>query len=227
MYGTLINAGAVIVGGILGLIIRSGLPKNIIKSVFQVIGLFTLVLGMTMAQKTDNYLLIIFSIVGGTVLGELLGLEVLMRKFSDFLKSKFKLGDEKFTEGFISSFLLFCMGSMTILGALEEGLGSEPNLLLAKSVMDGFGAMALAASMGVGVLFSVIPLLLYQGGLTYSAAFAQDLLTESLQNEITAVGGILLLGLGINILEIKQLKILNMTPALFIALTLYFSGLFS
>ncbi|MDD3493907.1 MAG: DUF554 family protein, partial [Candidatus Thermoplasmatota archaeon] len=109
------------------------------------------------------------------------------------------------------------MGSMTILGAIEEGLGGAPNLLLAKSVLDGFSSIALAASLGIGVLFSALPLLAYQGGLTLFAGSLESVLTHPVINEVTAVGGILLLGLGITILEIREVRVLNMLPALLIA----------
>lgn len=227
MTGTLINAAAVIAGSLIGLMVRSALPKNISKSVFQAIGIFTLVLGFSMAMKTTNYLLMIFSIVIGTIIGELLNIEAGMNHFANFLKKKIKSKNKAFSEGFVTSFLLFCMGSMTILGAIEEGLGDKPNLLLAKSVLDGFSSIALAASMGIGVLFSAVPLLIYQGGLTLFAGSLQDALTQTLQTEISAIGGILLIGLGINILEIKKLKVLNMLPSLVIVVILLYTGWFS
>ena len=220
MEGTIINAAAVIIGSSIGLLIHSKLPKKIISISFQGIGLFTLFLGVTMASKTNDYLIMIFSIVIGSIIGELLAIDKGINKFSNWLKSKVKSNNAKFSEGFVTSFLLFCMGSMTILGAIEEGLGNEPNLLLAKSLLDGFSSVALAASMGIGVLFSAIPLLLFQGGLTLFAGALEGFLTEAMINELTAVGGLLLIGLGINILEIKTLKITNMLPALIIAVVL-------
>jgi len=123
----------------------------------------------------------------------------------------------RFAEGLVTAFLLFCMGSMTVLGAIEEGLGGKPNLLAAKSVLDGFASLALAASLGIGVLFSVIPLLIYQGGLTLLAGSLHAVMSEVVVNEVSAAGGLILIGLGITILEIKQLKVLNMLPALVFA----------
>jgi len=128
--------------------------------------------------------------------------------------------NEKFTEGLVTAFLLWCMGSMTILGAMEEGFGNHPNLLLAKSVLDGFSSIALSASMGIGVMFAAIPLLIYQGGLTLLASLLGDFVSDAVIAEITAAGGLLLIGLGIDILEIKKLKILNMLPALVVAIIL-------
>lgn len=220
MQGTLINAGAIIVGSIVGLIIHSKLPERITTITFQGIGLFTIVLGVSMAMKTSNFLIMIISIVSGSVIGEFLDLENAIVRFSEWIKSKTKFGDDKFSEGFITSSLLFCMGSMAILGAIEEGLGGNPNLLLAKSVLDGVASIVLAASLGIGVIFSAVPLLLYQGGITLFAGSLQHFLTDTIINELTAVGGLLLIGLGISLLEIKKLKIMNMLPSLLIVVIL-------
>lgn len=220
MFGTLINAAAVIVGGAVGLLIHTRMPKKIVRICFQAIGLFTLFLGVNMAFKTSQFLILIFSVVVGSIIGEWIDLDRQLHRFSAWLKRKVKSNNDQFSEGFVTSFLLFCMGSMAILGAIEEGLGNAPNLLLAKSLLDGFSAIALAAAMGVGVLFSAVPLVLYQGGLTLFAAFVEPYLTETVINELTAVGGLLLIGLGINLLEIKTIKVTNMLPALLIAVVL-------
>jgi uncharacterized membrane protein YqgA involved in biofilm formation len=220
MIGTIINTAAVIGGSLLGLLIRSRLPKRITERVFQAIGLFTLFLGIHMAGKTDNFLILVSSIVIGTIFGEALDIDAAFQRYRNWIKNKLNASSSTFTEGFVTSFLLFCMGSMTILGAFEEGLGDEPNLLMAKSMLDGFSSVALAASFGIGVLFSAIPLFLYQGGLTIFASMLANYLTTPVVNELTAVGGLLLLGLGLNILGIKQLKIMNMLPALLIAVAL-------
>ena len=220
MFGTLVNVGAVIAGSLLGLVIHKRMPEKITKLVFQAIGLFTLFLGFTMAGKTSNYLILIFSLVIGSIIGELLNIEKQINKLSDWIKAKSGSSNAKFSEGFLTSFLLFCMGSMTILGAIEEGMGGNPDLLLAKSILDGFSSIALSAAMGIGVLFSAIPLLIYQGGLTLFAGYLQDYLTTPMINELSAVGGIILIGLGINVLEIKQIRVINMIPALLVAIVL-------
>jgi uncharacterized membrane protein YqgA involved in biofilm formation len=220
MLGTVINAGTVIVGSSIGLVVHSRLPKRITTIVFQGIGLFTLFLGITMAMKTGNFLVMIFSIVLGGIAGELLDVDGRMTRMSEYLKKRIRLKSERFSEGLVTAFLIFCMGSMSILGPIEEGLGKPPNILLAKSVLDAFSSMALAASLGVGVTFSVIPLVIYQGGITLFASYAQGFFTSVLINELTAVGGLLLIGLGIDILEIKSLKILNMLPSLVIVVIL-------
>jgi len=215
--GTLINVGAVIVGSLLGLFFHARLPKRFTTVAFQGIGLFTLFIGFTMAAKTKSLLVLVFSIVLGAIVGELMDIDKWLNRFGGWLRVRLKLGNERFAEGLVTAFLLFCMGSMTVLGAIEEGLGGKPNLLAAKSVLDGFASLALAASLGVGVLFSVIPLLLYQGGLTLLAGSLHAVMSGAVVNEVSAAGGLILIGLGITILEIKQLKVLNMLPALVFA----------
>ena len=220
MLGTLVNVTAIIVGSIIGLIVHTKLPKRIITIVFQGIGLFTIFIGIKMALKTDHLLIMVFSIVIGSVIGEMINIEKGINKLSEYLKQKIKISNDKFSEGLITAFLLFCLGSMTIIGSIEEGLGGRPNLLMTKSLMDGFSSIALSASLGIGVIFSVIPLLIYQGGLTLFAGYLQNFFAQTMINELTAVGGILLIGLAINILEILKLRISNMLPSLIIVITL-------
>lgn len=223
MTGTLINAAAILVGSLIGLVLNAKLPKRFIQIVFQGIGLFTLFIGVFMAFKTNNLFFMVISIVLGGIIGEWINIEKYINLFGDKIKNKFKSKNSRFSEGLVTAFLLYCMGSITILGAIEEGLGNQPNLLLAKSVLDGVSSIALSAALGFGVAFSIIPLLIYQGGLTLLAATFGNYFSEVIINELTAVGGLLLIGLGISILEIKPLKILNMTPALVvIILIVYF-----
>ncbi|MEA3505625.1 MAG: DUF554 domain-containing protein [Bacteroidota bacterium] len=220
MFGTFVNIIAIIVGSTLGLFFKSLLPQRYIKIIFQVIGLFTLYLGFSMSLKSNNFLIVIFSLVLGSIIGEVLSLDKQIDKFGDFIKGKIKTNNEKFSEGLVTAFLLYCMGSMTVLGAVEEGLTGSPDLLLAKSLMDGVSSIALSSALGVGVVFSIIPLFLFQGGITLFAIFLSDFFSTVIINELTAVGGILLIGLGITVLEIKQLKIINMVPALIIVVIL-------
>jgi len=223
--GTLINVAAVIVGGVLGLLFRSRLPERITHSFFQAIGLFTLFLGFSMSLKTSNPLLLVFSLILGALLGTVLRLQERMENAGNHIQKRLKLKGGQFSEGMVTAFLIFCMGSMTILGAIEEGLGNEPKLLMIKSLMDGFSSMALVAALGVGVIFSAIPLLIYQGGLTLLAAWVGEAMSSVMIDELTATGGILLIGLGITILGIKKIEVLNLIPALiFIVPLVYFFG---
>ncbi len=214
--GTLINVAAVIAGSLIGLLINRKLPPRIITIIFQVMGIFTLVLGISMALKTEHYIVIIGSLVAGAVIGEWINLEKYMNRWSESLKRRIRIGNDKFSDGMITAFLLYCMGAMTILGAVEEGVEGSYEILLMKSLMDGVSSIALASGLGIGVMFSVVPLLVYQGGLTLFSSFIGDRFTEVIINDLSATGGILLIGLGINILEIKHLRILNMVPALVI-----------
>jgi uncharacterized membrane protein YqgA involved in biofilm formation len=220
MLGTLINAGAVVIGSIVGLLVHSRLPSRITAIAFQGIGLFTLFLGVATAAQTSNYLVMIFSIVVGAVLGELADLDGLVNRFGEWSKRRLGFQGDKFSEGLITSLLLFCTGSMTILGSIEEGLGGISKTLLAKSVLDGFSSVALSASLGVGVIFSAIPLLAYQGALTLLAGSLKTFFTATVISELSSVGGLLLMGLGINILDIKKLKIVNMLPSLLVTVVL-------
>ena len=214
MFGTIVNVLAVLIGGSLGLLLNKKLPDRFVKIFFQVIGLFTLFLGISMALDTTRILHMVIALISGALIGEGMRLDILFEKMGATLKKRFKLGNEKFTEGFLTAFLLYCMGSLTILGAIEEGMGGSPKLLLVKSLMDGISSIALASGLGIGVLFSVIPLLIYQGGLTLLASGFGEFVPQLYITELSAVGGVLLIGLGISIMEIKKINVMNMLPAL-------------
>jgi uncharacterized protein len=218
MLGTFFNIATIIVGSLIGLIFHSRIPEKVSERAFQGIGLFTIFLGVKLALQTSNFMIMIFSLVLGAIVGELIDIDKQLNKAADRLKSRLSSDNSRFSEGLVTAFLLFCMGSMTILGAIEEGLGGKPNLLIAKSILDGFSSIAFASVMGIGVMFSVIPLLIYQGGLTLLASLVGESLSELAINEMSAVGGILLIGLGITVLKIKEIKVLNMLPSLLLAL---------
>jgi uncharacterized protein len=214
MTGTLVNVATVIAGTAIGLLLKSRMPEKLVKTVFQALGLFTLVIGFIMALKVNSLLIVVFSLVLGAIVGELIDLEVYADRAGARLKKSIKVGGDKFSEGLLTAFLMFCMGSMTILGAFDEGMKNDSTLLITKAVMDGFSSIALASALGIGVGFSVIPLLIYQGGLTIFASYLGAFFSEPMIMELTATGGILLIGLGINILEIKKIKVFNLLPAL-------------
>ena len=218
--GTLVNALAVILGSLLGLLLRHGLPERLRGIVMQGIGICTLLIGMQMALKVQNLLILVFAILLGGLLGEWARLEDRLRGLGERLRQRMGSTEHRFTEGLMMAFLIFCVGSMTVVGALEEGIHGNPQLLYVKSVLDGFTSIALAATYGVGVLFSVIPLLLYQVALTLLASAAQPLLSEVLISQLSAVGGVLILGIGINVLELKLVRVTNFLPALLIVIPL-------
>ena len=214
MIGTLVNTAAVIVGGAIGLLLKKNMPQRITTIYFQAVGLFTLAIGISMVVKMDHILIVVASMALGSLLGEWLNIEAGAEKLSEYLKKKFRIGSDKFSEGLITAFLLFCIGSMTILGTIQEGTGGSSDLLFTKSLMDFFSSILLASAFGFGVIISAIPLFIFQTILTLIAMYACRLFTPEIIQGLTSVGGILLIGLGINILEIKKLRIMNMLPAL-------------
>ena len=223
MTGTIANATAIILGTLAGVLIRSRLPQ---KSVFQGIGLFTLAIGISMSLKSANLLLAVLSLVIGGLIGQALNLDRHLRQLTERLQRIAKKetaetqSSSRFTEGLITATMLFCVGSLSILGAIEEGSGETPRLLLTKSIMDGISSIALASSFGICILFSSVPLLIYQGGLTLFAGAMMRFMSGNMIAELTGVGGILLIGLGINILKIKEINIINLLPALIVAVIL-------
>lgn len=219
--GTFINTFSVILGGSLGILIKNSLPEKYKKIIFQGIGLFTILLGISMAIPFPNPLIIIFSILIGGLIGVLINLEERLDNLSSILKKKLNLKDSKFNEGLITAFLIYCIGSMTILGAINEGISGDNSLLITKSVLDGFTSIALASTFGIGVIFSVIPMLIFQGGLTLLASFFGNFFTESLIQYLTSTGGILILGIGINLLELKKISVLNLLPSLIVVVVLF------
>ncbi len=230
MVGTLVNTGAIIAGSLVGMMVHSRLSPKMTHIVFQGIGLLTLAIGISMCLHIQSMILVVVSIVLGSVIGQLIDIDKYLRLFSDYLqkKSRRKVKDSdetiiqsnRFSEGFITASMLFCIGSMAILGAIEDGMGKTPNLLYTKSIMDGISAIALASSFGICILFSSVPVLIYQGGLTLFAAFIMRYMSEGMTENMTGVGGILLIGLAINILKIREINVTNMLPALVIVVIL-------
>ncbi len=221
-FGTLVNVFTVLLGGSVGLAIGNRLPKRFATVLFQSIGLFTIFLGVMMALKVDALLVVVISLVTGGLVGVWLNLDFRIEGLGQWVKRYSNFTNERFSEGFVTAFLLFCMGSMTVLGSIEEGLGHGSQILIVKAVMDGFSAMIFCQALGVGVLFSVIPLLLYQGGITLLAHYVGAFLPNYIVNDMAATGGILLMGLGITIMEIKTVKVMNMIPSIVFAVVFSF-----
>jgi uncharacterized membrane protein YqgA involved in biofilm formation len=216
MFGTIVNVITIIIGTSIGVLFKRKLPEKIIHIIFQALGLFTLFFGIAMSLKSENYLVIIFSLALGAIIGQLIDIEKYITKLSEKIKKRAKVDSSTFNEGLITAFLLFCTGPMTILGAIDEGLRSNSELLLTKAVLDGFASIALASALGIGVGVAIIPLFIYQSSITLAAIFLGNFLPENLIIEISAIGGILLIGMAINMLEIKNIKVINMLPAIVI-----------
>jgi len=219
--GSIVNAIAVIVGSLVGLGIGSFIPERIRSSIFQVIGLFTLVLGIKMALDTQYFLILLSSLVIGVLLGEALNIERGLETIGSLLKEKFKSENKLFSEGLITAFLLYCIGSMTFVGAIEEGINNDRTLLYTKSIMDGLTSILLASTLGTGVLISAIPLLIFQSVLTWAALYFEDHLSPEMITELSAVGGVLIIAISLNILGMLKIKVSNLLPALILVLPIY------
>ncbi len=220
--GTFINMATVSAGSLLGLWLQQLFPANVQAIIFQAIGLGTLVIGIQMALKVpDGFLLIfIFSLILGGILGELIHFDALLNGFGDWIKKAFRVEDSRFTEGLATAFLLFCIGSMTIVGAIEEGLQGKRELLLIKSTLDGITSIAFATTYGIGVLFSIIPMLFLQGGTTVLARQLHRFFTTVIIAQLSAVGGVLIIAIGIRLLELGAVNIENLLPALVVVVGL-------
>ena len=238
MMGTLINVVAVLIGGGLGIFFGARLPEQLKKTVISGMGLFVLAIGVQMFLKTGNALIVLGALLIGAILGEWWRIEDGIEALGGWLERKFTRGDGSassrfapygdFVRGFLSASLIFCTGPMAILGAISDGLRGDYLTLSIKSVLDGFIAIAFSSTLGVGVLFAILPVFLYQGGISLLAHQLSAILSETMINEMTATGGVLLIGLSISsLLEIKKIKVGNFLPALAVApLIVYVLSLF-
>jgi len=217
LTGTVINVVAVAVGGGLGLLVGSRLPDRSRRTVMDGLGLVCLVLGIEMALNTQNSLVVLLSMLLGALVGEWARIEDRLASLGDALKARLRGGGARFTEGFVAASLLFCVGPMAILGSISDGLRGDYSLLAVKSVLDGFAAMAFASTMGIGVLFSTLSVLVYQGGITLLAGTAEAMLTAPVVAELTATGGVMVLAIGIRLLDLRDIRVGNFLPALLFA----------
>ena len=186
-FGTLFNVATVLIGSTIGLLFKKMISPELNKKVFFVMGLFTLVLGLSMSIKSSDFILMFLSLVFGTMYGEYCNLDKSITNFTEKIKTKINVKDAKFTDGIVTAFLLFCIGSMTIVGAIDEGLGKTPDILYTKSIMDGISSIILASAFGIGVLFSVFPMLIFQGGITILVFYYKEFLPVATKLLITEV----------------------------------------
>ena len=225
--GTIINAIAIIIGGALGLLFRKGFPERIAQTTLKMLGLITIVIGISMALQSQELIMVLVSLVIGAVIGEWINIEDRLERFGKWLEKKLHLTEGSPAKGFIYASLLFCVGSMAIVGSITDGLKGDHSILMTKAIMDGIISIPFAASMGIGILGSAVPVLLYQGGLTLLAWKLQSLFTPSMIRELTSVGGVIVLGIGINILGLQKIRVGNFIPALLlIILVFYLKNLF-
>ena len=223
MTGTFLNIATVLIGGIIGLLFGARIPERFKSTVIAGMGLFTFAMGVQMFLKTENPLIVLGALLIGALLGEWTRIEDGLHKLGASLEKCFarddsEEGSAKFVRGFLTASLLFCVGPMTILGSLQDGLTGNYELLAVKSVLDGFAAMAFASTLGMGVLFSSVIILVYQGGLSLLAGWLSPIISETMMAEMTATGGVLLMALAVSsLLEIKKIRVGNFLPALFVA----------
>jgi len=229
VLGTIVNAIAIVLGGLVGLLFGQAFPEKMKKTVIQGIGLAILLIGVSMALETKNPLVIILSLVLGGIIGEWIDIELRLQHVGQWLERKFAKNGQggQFAKGFVTTSLIYCVGAMAIMGSLESGLNGKHDILFAKSMLDGITAVIFASSMGIGVLVSAIPVFLYQGTITMAAGLLQGVLSPPVIAEMSATGGLLILGIGFNILELKEIKVGNLLPAIFVVvpITLLFTKL--
>jgi hypothetical protein len=240
--GTLINTAAIIVGTAIGMIVGDRYPEKMKETVMSGLGLVTSIIGIKMALTTENILYPLAGIALGGILGEILDLNMWVNRLGDYLESKFyKLGAKRskgekglcadkeealldgnaysqgaFSKGFVTASLLFCIGPMAIIGGIQDGLTGDFSTLAAKATIDGFTSIAFASSLGIGVGLSCVPVFIYQGAITLGAGFFSQILSAQMVTEMTAVGGLLLFAIGLGLLEIKEIRVANLLPAIVI-----------
>ncbi len=221
MTGTLINVALVLMGSALGLLIGARLPERLRTTLMSGLGLFTFGLGLQQFLKTANPILVLVSLVLGTLVGESLRIEDRLQALGGWLEARLVRSPEaagsRFVQGFLTASLLFCVGPMAILGSIQDGLAGDFRLLATKGVMDGIASLTLASTLGVGVMLSALTVLVYQGAITLLAGWAQSILTATMIAELSAAGGLMMIGIAINLLELRRVRVANMLPALVIA----------
>jgi len=214
--GTLINTGAILVGGLIGLFLRRGIPENYSRTVQDALGLLIIVIGIQYGFKADNVALVGLSLAIGAVIGEWRQWEARLENVGVRLQKALGREESSFVKGFVSATLLFIVGAMGVVGALEDGLTGNHQILIIKAMLDGIFSMLFSASMGIGVLFSAFPILIYQGSISLGAEIIKPLLTDPMLNNITALGGIIIAGLGFNMLGLTRIKVGNILPGIIV-----------
>ena len=225
MLGTIVNVIAIICGSLLGLLFRKGIPDNYKEIIMSGIGLSVLLIGVKSALSSDQLLVVIFSVIIGAAIGEFLRIEAKLESLGGYIEHRLagRSGDTaSFTKGFVTASLVFCVGSMAIVGSLESGLTGNHQTLYAKSILDGVTSLIFASTLGVGVIFSGAAVFLYQGAITLTAVVMKNFLVAETISQMTSVGGLLILAIGLNLLGLTQIRVGNLLPGIFLPL-LYFA----
>ena len=218
LSGTLLNAATVLVGGVIGTVLGDRLPERLRENVVRGVGLFTLAMGAKFAIDTSNLLYMLGSILLGGVLGSVWGVDRRLNGLGDTLQRRFaRGGSSTVAEAFVTASIVFCVGPLTFLGSIQNGLAGDASLLSVKSVLDGFTAIALSATLGWGVLLTIPLILVYQGGLAVGASLFSGLLSDLQLRVMSAVGGLLIIGVGLKLLAIRDVKVADYLPAIVVA----------
>ena len=217
MIGVLVNVIAIVIGGSIGLVFKKGLNEKLLKLILQGIGLSVIIIGISGALMSNNLLLLVISLVLGGIIGGLLKIEHNLDKLGQSIEDKFsRKGEGGFAEGFVMASLVYCVGAMAIVGSIEAGVSGSNQTLYIKSILDGITAIVFTATLGYGVLFSGVSVLIYQGSIVLLGVQLESFLTDEMINEISAVGGVLIMGIGITMLEIKKIHVGDLLPAVLI-----------
>ena len=222
MLGIIVNVASVNIGGATGILIKKGIPERVTDIILKSIGLSLLALGLKDALTFTSGLLLIIYMVIGSIIGELIDIENKLRKTGECLEKALSRKGNSIVEGFLSATLLFCIGSMAIVGSIKSGISNDNELLYIKSLLDGVVAIILASTYGVGVLFAALSIFIYQGGIYILSLFVKAALTDVMINEISIVGGVMIAGLGINMLLNQKIKVANMLPVLLLPILFRF-----
>lgn len=222
MLGTIVNSVAIIIGGILGTLFQGGIRDRAKETIMAGLGLAVVLIGLGMALKTTNPLIVIGSLVLGGLIGEWVDIEARLLAWAKRVEGRLIKGESRMAQAFVTTSLIYCVGAMAVTGSLESGLTGTHDTLFAKAVIDGVSAVVFASTLGAGVVLSSVPVFLYQGAITMFAAWAARLLTTAAVIEMSATGGLLIVAIGLNILNIKQTRVGNLLPALPLAIALAF-----
>lgn len=228
MIATFVNCGVIIVGCIVGLFIKGGIPERFNKIIMNGLALCAMFIGFSGALEGNNTIITIVSMAVGALIGEFIDIDKWLNKLGETIQKKLDKGDVKesrIAEGFVNASLLYCVGAMSIVGALQAGLSGNYDTIYAKTVLDGVSSVIFSASMGIGVIFSSVTVLLYQGGITLCASFLSGILSQAVIAEMTAVGSLMIVGLGLNLLEVTDIKIANLLPGILVPVVLGLIGL--
>lgn len=214
MLGTIVNCIAIIIGSLIGLLLKGGIPSKISKTIMNGLALCVLYIGISGAMKGTEVLLVIVSIATGAFIGEIIDIDKWLNKLGSYIESKLKRQEGSVAQGFVSASLLFCVGAMAVVGSLESGLQGNHSTLYAKSMLDGISSIIFTSSLGIGVIFSAIVVLIYQGAITLGAVFLSGILSNVVVANMTAIGSLLIIGLAFNMLDITKIKVANLLPAI-------------